>query len=575
MREVPSIVKRMRSLLLANQAFSAACVFESHLTTHPVIRLNPEALELAVQIYAELNRMEHAHDIVDFVEEYQIKAPEVINALLRVFIRRGDVAKAESLVARMKQTHCAITSELYVKLAQLFAMNDREESIKEILQEVQMWFPDEAYRAQAVLIRYYFANERMAEAQAMMRDMYTAGIPFHPSIFSALLETRLRSGFPDAILQTLEEMKTLGVIPNAEFSKSVIRALLKSHNSHVALNFIMALKRDNHFRNAYLYHLVMQYHLERHDHWSNVRVYKALHSDRKAPLTPHSFLRIVPSLADISYSLNSIQEPSEKTQAHADYKQALSMVLEDLLTSGVDPESMSVGYMIDLLARESPQDALQLALHSFSQLKSGAWKRSVGAINATAYGLYHYGSLDQQCTFVDYVIENQVIPPAYVIAIILRQLKIEAENNPLPGTFSGTSRFDLTNFVSLLEKHAFHLELPLYIVDRFASALLERGLDTDAARMFASAMQSLNPIDHNNFNMYQTFASWRQTEPRDNALEDDVDLGSLRSPAHDTDKNLDLDDTQRYSRQYESRTRDYKLPEEQEPEETPSPNESQ
>jgi len=565
-------VKRMKTLLLANQAFGAACVFESHLTTHPVIRLNPEALELAVQIYAELNRLEHARDIVDFVEEYQIRAPEVYNALLRVYIRRGDVAKAESLVLRMKQTQGAITPELYYKLAQLFAMNDREESIKEIYQEVQLWFPEEAHRIQAVLIRYYLANDRMAEAQAIMRDMYTAGTPFHPSIFSALLETRLRSAFPDAIVKTLGEMATLGVIPNAEFSKSVIRTLLKSNNPQVALNFITALVRDNHFRDAYTYHLVMQYHVEHNDHWSCVRVYRALSEDRKVPLTSFSFIRIIPSLAAISYALISIHDPGERKLTHDKYIEALHLVLNDLLTSAVDPESMSVGYMIDLLAREEPQDALKLAKHSFTQLKRGAWKRTVGAINATAYGLYHYATMEEQCEFVDYIIENQVIPPAYVIAIILRQLNIEAETTPsLPGTTS-PCRFDLSSFVSLLEEHAFHLELPVYIVDRFASALINRGLDMEASRMFTAAMQSLNPIDHKNFGSYRDLASWHTNETRSNAMEDEVNLESMRSPKASSSDSIDLDvnETQRYSRQYAAQPQLSKGPAEEETEEATS-----
>jgi pentatricopeptide repeat protein len=569
-REVPGIVKRMRTLFLANQAFGAACVFESHLSTHPVIRLNPEALELAVKIYSELNRMEHACDLVDFVEEYEIKAPEVFYALLRVYIRRGEIGKAESLVLRMRQAGCEITAELYFKMAQLFAVNGREDQIKEIHQEVLMWFPDEAYRIQSVLIRYYLANDRMEEAQQLMHSMYIGGVPFHASIFSSLLEARLRMGHSGAIKQTLNEMDTLGVTPNVEFSITVIRSLLKTQRPDVAVSFIQALCKGNHTRTPYIYHMVMEYHGQLGNHAANLQVFKLLSQDRAVKLTPFSFMRVIPSVAAMSAMASSPEEEDQEGSkvAKEAVESALLTILDDLIRSGVDPQPASIGYMIDLLARYNTPKALKLARHSFAQLRKGNWKRSVGAINATAYGLYHYASLEDQCLFVDYIMNSQIIPPAYVIAIILRQMKSEQEaSDP---EIPSTCRFDLTAFVSLLETHAFHLELPTYIVDRFATALIERGLDILASQVFAAAMSSLKPIEQKHFGSYKTLTSWQSNAYKDIDDGQEVPLkdihpsGASQTPFTDS-PHIDLETKQRYSSQYAAHPQDFQMPKEEEP----------
>lgn len=496
---------------MGNQALGAACVFESHLSTHPVIRLNTEALVLAVQIYSELNHMEYAVDIVDFVEEYEIRAPEVFNTLLQAYIRRGEVRKAEELVLRMKNAQCEITLDLYFKLAQLFASNDREDAIHAIYQEALMWFPEDAHRIQSVIIRYYLANDRMEDAQRMMRDMYVSGVPFHSSIFATLLETRLRHNMPDAIIKTLEEMNTLKVTPNSEFSLSALNALLQAHTPEMCLKFIEALQHGNYLRTPQFYHIIMKYHLKHGQHVENVNTYKALREDKMVPLSRYSFVRVIPSLAAFSSKLKASQDPIQKKAIRAAYTPLLFMVLEDLIAAPIEPEPMTVGYLIDLLALEHPQEALRLAKHGFSQLQKGVWKRSAGAINATAYGLYHYGTLEDQCAFADFVINSQIIPPAYVIAIITRQMRHEAEACA-PETPT-ECRFDLPEFIKLLERHAFHLELPTYIVDRFATALLERGLAMEASQMFATAMQSLKPIDQRNFNSYKEAASWLEDLP--------------------------------------------------------------
>lgn len=611
----------MRTLLHNNQAFGAACVFESHLSTHPVIRLNAEALVLAIQIYAELNRIEHAVDIVDFVEECEVEAPEVFNALLRAYIRRGEVEEAEQFVLRMKHSQCEITPDLYFKLAQLFASNGREDAIKEIHQEALMWFPEDASRIQAVLIRYYLANDRIQEAQSVMRDMYVSGATFHGSIFSALLEMRLRHNVPNAIVQTLEEMGTLGVTPNSEFSVSVIKALLSKDSPDTALSFVQALSRDNYMRTPLYYHLIMKYYLDQGDHWSNIRVYRFLRADKMAPLTRFSFMRLIPSFAAISLKLNTSHESEEKETIREILSAKLLELLDDLIFSQVDPEPMSVGYLIDLLARQHPDQALRLAKHSFQQLRTGVWKRSVGAINTTAYGLYHYGTLEDQCEFADYVIESQIIPPAYIIAIILRQMKLETE--AAAPEIPQTCRFNLPAFVTLLEQHAFHLELPTYIVDRFATALIERGLTVEASQMFAAAMQSLKPVDHRNFNAYKEVASWHTStkrnkdkskkksdvgqtssssassssnltetadkfnadvelrsnnetirtdtrpQPTESELAKDLDFDRLRQFSSEKIQELpDLDQTEMFSTQFEARPQDYVVAEEEE--ETPT-----
>lgn len=595
---MPGIVKRMRTLVMGNQALGAACVFESHLSTHPVIRLNTEALVLAVQIYTELNRMEFAMDIVDFVEECGIEAPEVFNALLRSYIRRGEVSKAEDFVLRMKQSQCEITPDLYFKLAQLFATNGREEAIKEIHQEALMWFPEDAHRIQSVLIRYYLANDRMEDAQSMMRDMYIAGVPFHGSIFAALLETRLRHNMPDAIFQTLEEMHTLGVTPNSEFSISVLNALLKTNSADMALDFLGALKKANHLRTPQCYHLIMKYHLDHGDHVANIRVYNALRQDGLVPLSRFSFMRVIPSLAAFSMKLKSSRDMEEQDTIRETLTPLLLMVLNDLIASPIEPEPMSVGYLIDLLAREHPKEALRLAKHGFSQLRNGTWKRTAGAINATAYGLYHYGTLEDQCTFAEFVINSQIIPPAYVIAIITRQMKHEsAQCAPDVPT---ECRFDLPEFINLLESYAFHLELPTYIVDRFATALIERGLELEASQMFAAAMQSLKPIDQRNFNSYKDAASWLERAPEHAAyiakitnkmrqksekasssaaapadlqrsdentkrsltdidLDHDLTSDQLRQPTPNVHPEVDVDHEQRYSTQYDAHPQDFSM----------------
>lgn len=486
-------------------------MFESHITTHPVIRLNTEALSLAVHIYCDLNRIEFALDIVDFVEEIELQAPEVYNALLKAYIRRGEVDKAEKLLLRMKRTQCEITPELYFKLAQLFAANGREEAIKEIHQEALIWFPEDAHRIQAVLIRYYLSGDRLEEAQAIMRDMYITGTPFHPSIFATLLETRLRLEFPDAIIQTLQEMSTLGVTPSSEFSNSVIQAMLKADDPDTALNFISALREDKHLRTPHNYHMIMSYHLARVDHIANIRVYKVMRED--LPLSRFTFMRVIPSLSAFSMRMMELTNQSDIERVKETYIPLLLMVLEDLIASPIEPEPMTVGYLIDLLARDyKSSESLRLAKHCFSELQRGAWKRSAGMINCTAYGLYHYGTLEEQCEFVDYIISTRSIPPAYVIAIILRQMKREMEASETEAP--PACRFDLPDFVTLLEQHAFYLELPMYIVDRFATALISRGMQVEASQMFAATMQSMRPIDARNFNSYEEAASWLKKSPQ-------------------------------------------------------------
>jgi pentatricopeptide repeat protein len=579
-REVPGIVKRMKSLLIANEAFGAACVFESHLSTHPVIRLNPEALVLAVKIYSDLNKIQNASDIVDFVEEHEIKAPGVFNTLLGVFIRRGEVNRAEELLKRMKKAQCEITPDVYYKMSQLFAMNDREDQIKEIHQESLLWFPEDAHRIQAVLVRYYLANNRMTEAQELMYNMYVSGVPFHHSIFSSLLETRLKQKYPDAILHTLKEMNALGVTPNLEFSTSVIRDLLKSDAPDVAMQFISGLTQDKHVRTPFLYHLIMKYYYDRGNHWANIEVFNAIGKD---PIrhSPFSFMRVIPSIAAILSQLNLYIDQEEKEVAIQRITKVLLKIVDDLISSGVDPQPMSVGYIIDLLAQRHPQKALELAKHSSSQLKNGAWKRTASAINVTAYGLYHYATLEEQCKFVDYIIECQIIPPSYVIAIIIRQTK--QETDAAAPRYPSESRFDLDGFISLIEQHAFHLEVPAYIVDRFASALIDRGETVLASRLFAAAMSSLKPITQKKFGGYKELTSWHKNLPSsktsttttydDNSLlepqidldlDKDIDLKSMQRPL-DEIVEIDVDQTERYSRQFERHPDKFELPDEEDP----------
>lgn len=591
----------MHTLVTSNQALGAAAVFESHLSTHPVIRLNTEALVLAVQIYTELNRMEFAVDIVDFVEECGIESPEVFNALLRSYIRRGEVSKAEAFVLRMKRSQCEITPDLYFKLAQLFASNGREEAIKDIHQEALMWFPEDAYRIQAVWIRYLLANDRMEDAQVMMHDMYISGVPFHGSIFATLLETRLRYEMPDAILQTLEEMNTLGVTPNSEFSISVISSLLKSDDPITALDFLDVLRSANHLRTPQFYHRIMKYHVDHGDHFANIRVYKALRDDDVVPLTRFSFMYVIPSLAALSNKSKTSQDPYERSALRETFSPLLITVLNDLISSSVEPEPMSVGYLIDLLARESPKDALRLAKHGFVQLQKGLWKRTAGGINATAYGIYHYGTLEDQCLFAEFVINSNIVPPSYVIAIIIRQMKHESEQ--CAPDVPTECRFDLPAFVDLLESYAFHLELPTYIVDRFATALIERGFELEASQMFSAAMQSLKPIDQRNFNSYKEAASWLERAPEhaayiakvsnrarqktaaasssakvaqaprksdeetkkdlsDIELDNDLTSDQMRQPKADPPTETDIDREEQYITQYDSQG--FRLPDEDE-----------
>lgn len=488
----------MKELCRASQAFGAACVFESHIATHPALRLHPEALVTAIQIYADLDQLGHAEDIVDFVEEYKIQAPDVYPQLLRVYIRKGKIDKAESHILRMKRANCELTPDLYYKLAQLFSSSGHQSALINLHEETQLWCPEAAFRIQAVLVRYFIKTKQLQRAQTMMQDMFATGVPFHHSIFSTLLSHRIAEGHTNAIRVTLDEMNALGVQPHDEFSLRVIRTLLVENQPKAASNFVRALAAGNFLRQPLYYHLIMQYYRHLHQNWEVLAVYNALRDDKLAKFTDFSFVLAVPALSWLFQT-----EPLESRQT---LTQILLTVIDDMIKSRIDPDPMSVGYMMDLLlAADLPERGSLFALFASQQLRDGRWKRTPGAIQATAYGLYYFSGLSEQREFADYVIKSELIPTSFVLGIVTRHLKLDEATY---GKHLPESHFDLRAVVDLMERHASLLETPAYLVDRFASSLQVRGFDELASRMFAAVMHSRTPVNINTVGSYRKTAAW-------------------------------------------------------------------
>jgi pentatricopeptide repeat protein len=496
----------------------AAAVFESHLTTHPAIRVNSEALVLMAEVYCDLDCFDHAVDLVDFIEEYHIKAPEVFNALLRQFISRGDLGKAENLLYRMKKSgSCEITPDTYVRMAELFATNSRKDAIEEILQEVLLWFPDIAYRIHAILIRLYLTLGDIESAQSMMKDMYITGVPFHGSIFAKLLEIRLQQELPDAIRITLIEMQALGVTPSNEFAVATIKTLTKVGQPEVALNFLQALKTSNSPRVAYFYHLLIEHYQQKGDHVKAIEIFELLRHDGVANFTTYSFIRVLYSVLEISklaYSADDRDQARLETLGieQKDVDRMILDVTRDVLKSDIGVEPISIGCLIDLLGKSrQEQYAVRLGIHCFEMVKYGKWLITPDLLHAVAYAIYHHGPSDQQRELVDLIMKMQMVPPSFAVAIVLRQMKEEAEES-YPNV-PERSYFDIPAFIDLLEKHAFELEIPAYLTERFATALIDRGMDLEAGRMFASVMNSKKPVTPVTLNTYKEITSWYHNRP--------------------------------------------------------------